>query len=369
MSTYERLCIPEVINANATLTRLGGSLMPPEVVDAMQAASRSFVDLHQLQAAVGARIAELTGNEAAYVSSGAASGLYLAALACGLSTDPAEGLSLHDVARNEVLIHRSQHNAYLPSIELAGARLALFGDESGASEDELESAISDRSLAVFYFAGSHLDRGSVPLERVVEIARERGLRVVVDAAAQLPPVENLWRFTTELGVDLVVFSGGKGLRGPQSSGLVLGRRELVEVCRAHGAPNQHRGRAMKVGKEEMMGLLAAVERYLALDQEQLAHQYEQMVGRVLAALSELPGVEATRDWPSEAGQPIPRARIVLPRGARDVERALWDGTPRISVAIEGDEVILINPETLNLGEEITVADRLVEAIERLDVNR
>lgn len=369
MSSYERLGIPAVINANATLTRLGGSLMPPEVVDAMQAASTSFVDLHQLQAAVGARIAELTGNEAAYVTSGAASGLYLSTLACGLSTDPADGLSLHDAERNEVLVHRSQQNPYMPSIELAGARLVFFGDESGASEDDLQRAMTERSLAIFYFAGSHLDGGSIPLERVVEIARERDLRVVVDAAAQLPPVENLWRFTTEIGVDLAVFSGGKGLRGPQSSGLVLGRKDLVEICRAHGAPNQHRGRAMKVGKEEMMGLLAAVERYLELDHEQLAHQYEQMVGRVLAAVSELPGVEATRDWPSEAGQPIPRAKIVLPRGAQEVERALWEGTPRISVATDGDQVILVNPETLNLGEEITVADRLVETIERLGVNR
>ena len=118
------------------------------------------------------------------------------------------------------------------------------------------------TAAVFYFAGTHFGQAALALETVIETAHAAGRPVVVDAAAQLPPADNPWRFTRELGADLAIFSGGKGLRGPQSSGLVVGRADLIDLCRAQGAPNPRRGRAMKVGKEEMYGLLAAVERYL-----------------------------------------------------------------------------------------------------------
>ncbi len=363
MTIYERLGLRTVINADATLTRLGGSLMPPEVVAAMQDASLHFVDIFELQRVVGERIATLTNNEAAYVTSGAAGALYLSTLACGLTTDPRDGLTILGRERHEVVIHRSQHVAYVPSIELAGATIVEIGDESGATSVQLEAALGEATLAVFYFAGYHLAEGAVPLEEVISLAHTRGVPVVVDAAAQLPPPENLWRFTRELGVDLAVFSGGKGLRGPQSSGLMLGRPDLIEVARAHGAPNAHRGRAMKVGKEEMLGLLAAVERYVALDQKELSEGYEHAVQTVLDAVREVPGVTGSRDWPSEAGQPIPRARVTVGAGARGIQQALWESSPRIAVAVDGDGALLINPETLNPGEDIIVAERLVEALE------
>ena len=364
MEIYERLKVRPVINANATLTRLGGSLMPPEVVAAMQAAGEHFVDLHELQRAVGTRIAELTRNEAAYVTSGAAAGLYLSTLACGLTEDPVDGVTLLDAPRNEIIIHRSHLCAYAPSIELAGATLVWIDDSSGATERRLREAISARSAGIFYFAGTHFGNSALPFERVVDIAHEAGLPVVVDAAAQLPPADNLWRFTRDVGADLAVFSGGKGLRGPQSSGLTVGRADLIEVCRAHGAPNIQRGRAMKVGKEEMLGLLAAIERYVTLDQDELSRRYEAMVRVIIDAVSELPGVAATRDWPSEAGQPIPRARVALGSGAEAVAEELWEGNPRIAVATDGDAALLINPETLEPGEELLVAERLAEALER-----
>jgi len=363
MSDYEKLGLPTVINADATLTRLGGSLMPSEVVEAMQAAAHSFVDMFELQQAVGERIARLTNNEAAFVSSGAAGGLYLSTLACGLTTDPADSLTILGRDRHEVVIQASHRNPYVPSIELAGATIVEIGDDSGATASQLEAALGDATLAVFYFAGAHFGRGAIPVEDVISIAHARNVPVVVDAAAQLPPPENLWRFTRDLGADLAVFSGGKGLRGPQSSGLIVGRRNLIEVARAHGAPNQHRGRAMKVGKEEMLGLLAAIERYLSLDQAELSERYEHMVQTVLDAVAEVLGVTGARDWPSEAGQPIPRARVTVGAGARAVQEELWNSNPRIAVAVDGDTALLVNPETLNPGEEITVAERLVEALE------
>jgi L-seryl-tRNA(Ser) seleniumtransferase len=364
VSVYAKLGLPTVINADATLTRLGGSLMPPEVVAAMQEAARHFVDINDLQRAVGQRLAELTNNEAAYVTSGAAGALYLATLACGLTLDPADGLTILGRARHEVVIHRSQRIAYVPSIELAGATIVEIGDESGATAAQLDAALGATTLAVFYFAGHHLGQGALPLAEVIRLAHDHDVPVVVDGAAQLPPPESLWRFTRDLGADLALFSGGKGLRGPQSSGLLVGRRDLIEVARAHGAPNPHRGRALKVGKEELLGLLAAVERYLALDQAELSERYESMVQTVLAAVAEVSGVSGSRDWPSEAGQPIPRARISVGSGAREIQRALWEQNPRIAVAVDGDEALLVNPETLNPGEEIIVAECLVDALEK-----
>src|SRR5207302_2135557 len=131
---------------------------------------------------------------------------------------------------------------------------------------ELEAAITPRTACVLYFAGAHYATGALPLADVVAVAHEHNVPVLVDAAAQIPPIANLWHFTRELGADIAIFSGGKGLRGPQSSGLVLGRREIVEACRANGSPNHSVGRPMKVGKEELLGLLAAVEWSLAQDE-------------------------------------------------------------------------------------------------------
>lgn len=369
MNPYQELDVRPVINANATLTRLGGSLMPHEVVDAMRAAGGAFVDLFELQRVIGARIAELTHNEAAYVSSGAAAGLYLSALACGLSDGSRESSTLLGMDRYEVIVHTSHNNPYVASIELSGATIVWIGDELDTRLEELQAALGPRTAAVFYFAGAHFGRAALPLERVIEVAHAAGRPVVVDAAAQLPPAENLWRFTRELGADLAIFSGGKGLRGPQSSGLIVGRVDLIELCRAQGAPNPRRGRAMKVGNEEMYGLLAAVERYLQLDFEELSRHYESMVRVLLDAVAETPGVDATRDWPSEAGQPIPRARIGLGTGAVSVADALWEGNPRISVATDGDEALLLNPETLSPGEEFIVAEHLVAALDTWGAER
>ena len=145
---------------------------------------------------------------------------------------------------------------------------------------------------------------------MIGIAKARGAPVIVDAAAQLPPVENLWRFT-RIGADVAIFSGGKDLRGPQSSGLILGRRELIAACALNGNPNHSIGRPMKVGKEEIAGLVAAVERYVTMDHTARARYCEETVAEWSAALNALPGVSARRDFPNEAGQPLPRCRVTI----------------------------------------------------------
>ncbi|MEM7034723.1 MAG: aminotransferase class V-fold PLP-dependent enzyme, partial [Chloroflexota bacterium] len=266
MSVYEALEMRPVINANATLTKLGGSLMPPEVLEAMMEASRYFIDLHELQKRVGERIAEITQNEAAYVSSGAAAGLALATAACITGTNPDAIYQLPDLTglKNEVIIHRSHRNGYDHGVRQVGVRVVEIGYTTGTQRWELEQAINENTAAIFWFQGAMTGMGELPLPTVIEIAKSHGVPVVVDGAAQLPPVSNLWHFTKELGADLAVFSGGKDLRGPQPTGLIVGRRDLIEACTLNGSPNHSLGRPMKVGKEEMVGLLAAVERYLKL---------------------------------------------------------------------------------------------------------
>jgi L-seryl-tRNA(Ser) seleniumtransferase len=192
--------------------------------------------------------------------------------------------------------------------------------------------------------------------------------VIVDAAAQIPPVSSLWRFTGEIGADAVIFSGGKGLRGPQASGLVLGRRWIVDRCRAHASPYQEIGRGMKVGKEELLALLAAVEWTLEQDEDALLAGYEQMVDRWIAGLQGLPGVAVERGYPSEAGQPHSRAIVRLSTTSgwtRDeLVAALWDCDPRIAVGTFRlpDDAIALNPQTLEPGEDTVVLDALVRLL-------
>lgn len=358
---YEDLGVRPVVNAAATLTRLGGSLMPPVVLEAMSEAAGAFVDLPELQERVGGRLAELTGNEAGYVSSGAAAGIMLAVAACMAGTDPARIAAfphLDGIERTEVVVHRSQRNGYDYAAVQTGARMV----EIEGTEEALEAALSERSACVLWFAGARFREGALPIERVVEIAHRRDVPVLVDAAAQIPPLATLWRFTRGAGADAVMVSGGKGLRGPQSSGLVLGRRFIVEGCRANGSPNHSIGRPMKVGKEEMLGLLAAVEWSMEQDEPGVIAGYEATVAGWVGGLGGIPGVSAERSFPSEAGQPHPRAIVRVgppcPLGRDAVVDALWAGSPRIAVSTHGDDAIALNPQTLEPGQDRLVLDAL-----------
>lgn len=373
---FERLGLRPVVNADARLTVLGGSRMPPEVTAAMVEASQRYVDLHALQQQVGSRLAMLTRNEAALVTAGAAAGLVLSVLACrnagnlrriarGIEGPIGEDASGPD----EVVIHRAHRIPYDPAVRLAGGRLIEVGNVLQSFAWELEAAMGPRTAAVLYVAGSHLARGALPLKTVVEIASSHDVPVIVDAAAQLPPVENLWSFTTEQHAALAVFSGGKDLEGPQASGLLVGQKSLVDAARANAAPHQRLARAMKVGREEMVGLLAAVERYVGLDHDSRIAAWESVVARWVAELSALDGVHATRVFPNEAGQPTPRALVTLdPRvhgwTARALRDALWDGDPQIAVALEPDDAssISMSPDPLGKGEEDVVTEALCRVL-------
>ncbi|HEU5433929.1 MAG TPA: aminotransferase class V-fold PLP-dependent enzyme, partial [Thermomicrobiales bacterium] len=269
--------------------------------------------------------------------------------------------------RREVIIHRAHRIPYDPAIRLAGARLVEIGNALQTFPWELEAAINPATAAVLFVAGEHVAHGALPLAQTVAIAHERGVPVIVDAAAQLPPAENLWRFTRERGVDLAVFSGGKDLRGPQASGLILGAAEWIEACRVNGSPHQRLARPMKAGKEEMAGLLIAVERYLALDHAAQSAWWEATVQAWIDAVAGLPGVHALRQFPDEAGQPAPRARIELDPAVagmtgEELHARLWEGEPGIAVAKEGPNAISLSPTVLDGDDPAIVGRRLREAL-------
>lgn len=369
MDIYDELGVTKVINGAATLTRLGGSLMPPEVLSAMAEAAQHFVDMDDLQQKVGERIAAWTGNEAAFVSCGAAAGLALSTAACitGLDAEKRERLPHTDGMKNEVIIHKRGRVCYAFAIQQAGGKLVEIGTENGATEDELAGAINDRTAAVYYFHNPALMPGQVPLERGIAIAHDAGIPLLVDAAAQIPPVDNLWRYT-KMGADLAVFSGGKGLRGPQASGLILGRKDLIEACAFNACPRAFIGRPMKVGKEEMIGLMTAVRRYLDLDHDRLMQTYEEQVQTVIAAFSDHPHVFARRSFPSEAGQPMPRAELSFDEAELgmtrdDIMTQLLTGDPCIELAAVGKNGIFVNPQTLTPGQEAIIVARIKEIVQ------
>jgi L-seryl-tRNA(Ser) seleniumtransferase len=362
MGVYEQLGVIPVINAAGTLTRLGGKVMAPEVVEAMVEASRSNVRMEELQERAGDYLAEVTGAEAGYVTSGAAAGITLGIAACMAGLDPARMERLPDTREfpNEVIVQRSHRNAYDHAARAAGAQFVEVGwpGSPGVGRNlawELEAAFSERTVAVYHMAAG--SPHALPLDKVCAIAHRHEIPVVVDAAASLPPRQNLTRFVAE-GADLVAFSGGKDLGGPQASSILVGRRALIESVALQnqdmdvhpqtwslrsryldsglmpGPPHQGFGRGFKVGKEEIIGLVTALRLYLSRDHDAGLQAWRQRCHAMAEALTGLPGIEATV---FEAAQrPVPQVNLQLGPEAHlsavDLVQRLAAGDPPISLA-------------------------------------
>ncbi len=364
MVTYADLGVRPVINAWGTVTVMGGSTMPSQVLAAMTEAGRQYVPIHELQTAAGRYIAGRLGVDAAFISCGAAAGMALAVAACMAGTNPAYRARLPDTEglRSEVIVFRSMRSMYDQAFRVAGARLVEIGMPKRTEAWELEQALSSPRVAAVGYIVEHENPGMLPLETIVEMSHARNVPVIVDAAAEIPPVENLWRFS-HLGADLTIFSGGKDIRGPQSTGLVVGRQDLIEACAFHSSPNHSVGRGMKVGKEEIMGFVTALDLYLKQDFEAEMAAWEAQVAYVVEALSAVEGVTARRVYPGEPGiQPIwiPRAYIdwtpqVTRRGPLELKEALLAGEPRLVVGTSTTGLV-VNPQMLEPGQERIVAD-------------
>lgn len=341
MSLYKDLNIRPIINANATLTKLGGSLMPPEVREAMEEASRYFINLDELQQKVGDKLAELTGNQAAYVATGAAAGLALTTAACMTGGDREKALRLPTAAgmKNEVIVFKSHRNGYDNSVRMTGATLVEIGSDTHTDPADLERAINANTAAFMWFQGGMTGHGDFSLEQVISICKAHSVPVLVDAAAQVPPVDNLWRFT-HMGATAAIFSGGKDLHGPQGTGLIVGERWIVEAMRGIGSPNAGFARAMKVSKENMVGLLAAAKRYIGLDHEAKRDRDERVVAEWRASFETVPGVRGERVFPNEAAQPLPRLRLIL-----DAEKLRVNGEALAQRLLEGEQSISVSATT------------------------
>jgi L-seryl-tRNA(Ser) seleniumtransferase len=365
MDFYQSLGITKRINAAACYTALGGSLMPEEVLAAMNDAAKSFISLHELQQKAGAKIAKLTKNEGAFITTGAAAGIVLSVLACRTRGNLVEIQKIIDgtAGESEVVMFAGQRIPYDAAIRLSGSKLVTVGDAIQSFDYQLEAGINERTTAIFFIAGAHLATPALSLDKTIKIAKKYSVPVIVDAAAQLPPLSNLWRFTTDEGADLAIFSGGKALHGPQSSGLILGKHDFIEAVRANGAPFQRLGRAFKASKEEIAGLLTAIELYVAKDHEREWRDWSATVDSWIIALAEIKGCHIYRDDINEAGQPVPRVAIKLPSdSALDVVEKLQKLDPIVEVVHNSRSMIWISPDSLQPGEGKIVIEQLKKVL-------
>jgi L-seryl-tRNA(Ser) seleniumtransferase len=358
---YEALRVQHVINATGTVTALGGSVMPPEVVAAWVDASRHFVNLLDLQDKVGERIARLIGVEAALVTTGAAGGLLLGTAAAVTGRDQALIRRLPDTTgmKNEVILQRSHHTCYDNQLTDVGVRLIEV--ETPA---QVRRAVSART-ALMFFMNVAEPVGRIQRREWLDLAGRHRVPTLLDAAADVPPLERLSEYN-RMGFDLVAFSAGKALRGPNDTGLLLGRRDLVEAAKLNTNPHCGTiGRMMKVSKEDMVAALAAVQRFVRLDHRAEVREVERRIGVIEHALRDIPTLQCERIVPPIANH-FPHLQLTWDERRVSVTparltRELAQGDPPIRigrVSGTGDRGVLISVFTLQAGEERTVADRL-----------
>jgi len=289
-SVYKRLGVQTFINAYGTLTTLGGTLMEPEVKRAMDEAAQHFVGIHDLQKKAGARIAALTGAEAAFVTAGAACSICLATCAVTIGGDLAKIKRLPDLSgsKSEIIMqkaHVGAGNPYDHNWRMINTRII-----AAETADQIRAAIGPNTAALGMILSHNSEGHKLGLEEMIAIAHKAGLPLIIDAAAEIPPASNLKKFVA-MGADLVAFSGGKNLRGPQCTGLLMGRKDLIEAAYANSSPNNHFARIAKVGKEEIVGLLTAVEIALKRDEAAERRRQEDMLKRVAAMVAGVPTVK------------------------------------------------------------------------------
>lgn len=359
---FKELGLRTFINAAGTYTALTGCLMPEEVIDAVKYASLQYVNLNELQDKVGERIAELLHCDGAMVTAGAFSAITLgtAGVITGMDRDKIARIP-NDMSgmKSEVIIQKSHHIGYSHAIRNAGVSLVEV-----ETRKDIEAAINDKT-AMMWFLNYNNPVGKVQHEEFVEIGKKYGIPTFNDCAADVPPVENLWKYT-KMGFDLVCFSGGKGIRGPQSTGLLLGRKDFIQAARLSAPPNGDTvGRGMKVNKEEILGQLVALELYLTRDHKKDWELWESQIKLISDAALSVKGVETEIHVPDIANH-VPSLRIrwdqeKVNTSPNDVREALRQGHPSIET-VGGKESLDITTWMMNPGEERIVARRVKEIL-------
>ena len=356
---YTRIGVRPFINCTATLTINGGSLTLPEVIGAMEQAAHFHVNLDELMERAGARLAELLGVEWGIVTAGTSAALTHATAGVLAGTDPEKIQRLPNLAglKNEVIIPRESRNAYDHAVRTLGVTLIEVN-----TPEEMRAAISPHT-AMIELLGNYFGKASLDLQDVAPIARAAGIPILVDAAADYLIVPNPY---LAQGADLVAYSGGKIIRGPQGAGLLLGRRDLVRAAWANSAPHHAFGRALKVTKEEVIGMLGAVEAWRT-DRDLAAdfRTWEAWYAHISERITKVPGVRAQVNGPVRGG-PFPTLNISwaperVGLTAGEVGRLLLDGEPRIMTQAEGEgHAFLLRPAAMKPGEYEIVARRLYE---------
>ena len=331
---YSALGVKRIIAASGSTTAYGGSKTRREILEAMNKASGMMVSLDELNRAASSIIADATGAEAGFVSSGAAGGLVLQAAAVIAGSDPAKMDRLPDSSgmKNEIIIHKSHRFPYDQCYTSVGAKFVEIGDGRRCQPWQLEAAFTENTAAVAYLFSPFITRRSIPFPEVCEIAHSHGVPVIVDAASMLPPRSNLRRFTTE-GADMVIYSGGKAVRGPQGTGILCGRADLIDAAFANAAPHQFIGRGMKVAKEEIIGLMRAIQIFVDEDEDAEMAMYRRKAQQVVDALAEVDGLRVSLEH-DEHNYLIPHAVMHFTRdwrgpGRNEVYQEMIAGDPPI----------------------------------------
>src|SRR6266849_4374741 len=352
---FAELGVRPFINAAGTYTAMTASLMTPEVMDAINYASKHYVMLDELHDRVGERIATLLRCEAAMVTSGAASALTLGTAAVLTGTDRKRIVDLPDLTgmKSEVIIQKSHRFGYEHAVRNCGVRLVEV-----ETRDDLERAINEKTAMMLFYNNNNRE-GRIQDEAFAQLGKKHGIPTFIDAAADVPPVENFWKYTG-MGFDLVAFSGGKGIRGPQSAGLLLGRKDLIEAARLNAPPNGNTvGRGMKVNKEEMVGMLVAVELFLAKDHARENREFEGRAEVIRSSATAVPGVKAEVFVPEIANH-VPHVRISWDGAdegtAAAAVNAMREGEPSIAIRSEGNALV-VGVWMMQPGEEKIVARR------------
>jgi L-seryl-tRNA(Ser) seleniumtransferase len=363
---FKELGVRPFINAAGTYTAMTASLMAPEAIEAINDASKHFVMLDELHDRVGERIAALVRAEAAMVTSGAASALTLGTAAVLTGTDRLKIEALPNLAdpaalmKSEVIIQKAHRFGYERAVRNCGIRLVEVETRA-----DLERAITDRTAMMLFYNNNNRE-GQIRDQEFVELGRTHAIPTFNDAAADVPPVENLWKYTA-MGFDLVAFSGGKGIRGPQSAGLLLGRKPLIMAARQNSSPNGHAiGRGMKVNKEELVGMLAALQAFVEKDHAREAREFDQRAQEIKKSVDAVPGVTSEIFVPEVANH-VPHVRIswsrsTIPLEPAAVVRTLQAGEPSIVIRSEGD-VLVVGVWMMQRGEDRIVARRLRQVLE------
>lgn len=354
MDIYDELGVRKIINAWGTVTKVSGSLMDERVLQAMKEASKHYVLIEELHRKAGERIAELLDVEAACITSGAAAGIAVTAAAAMTFGNKARALQLPDTSgmKNEALVLKCHRTLYDQALPMTGIKVKEIGTTSFADIEQVEQAITEKTAMFFFAAEAEPMRGSVDAKEIIDLMHRYNLPAVVDAAAELPPAENIRKYLN-LGADMVIFSGGKEIRGPQSSGLILGTKKWIKACNANCCPQYSIGRPMKIDKETIVGLVKAVELFVSKDYEIEITKWKNLSLKIFEILRKDKRAEVRTGYPTEPGiQPANILRVYikpLRKSAAEVYEELTELPTPIYTHLDKEELV-INPQCLRESE-------------------